>query len=142
MKYRLILAAVLALLLAVYFVPGVIISGAVSSSSPSPFACSLEIPLDKNQASNVLVAGQTWERARVNIQNIGSEPLHNITVLIEIPQDLEINIPSQPYHITNEGQNIKAEIEDLSPRQSAGILLDVKPPTSIEFKKRSLLKFM
>ncbi|HPS90357.1 MAG TPA: hypothetical protein PLC35_10350, partial [Methanosarcina vacuolata] len=75
-------------------------------------------------------------RARVNIQNIGSEPLHNITVLIEIPQDLEINIPSQPYHITNEGQNIKAEIEDLSPRQSAGILLDVKPPTSIEFKKK------
>ena len=140
MKYRLILAAVLALILAVYFVPGVIISGAVSSSSPSPFACSLEIPLDKSQASNVLVAGQTWERARVNIQNIGSEPLHNITVLIEIPQDLEINIPSQPYRITKEGQKLEAEIGDLSPGQSEGLLLDVKPPASIEFKKEVPLK--
>lgn len=135
MKYRLILAAVLAMILAVYFAPGIIISGAVSSSSTSPLECSLEIPLDKNQASNVLVAGQTWERGRVNIQNTGSEPLHNITVLIEIPQELEINTSSQLFSITKEGQNLKAEIGDLSPGQSAGLLLDVKPPASIEFKK-------
>jgi len=135
MKYGRILAAVLALILAASFAPGVIISGAVSSSSTSHLGCSLEIPLDKNQVSNVLVAGQTWERARVNIQNLGSEPLHNITVLIEVPQDLEINISPQPYLITKEGQNIKAEIGDLPPGQSAGLLLDVKPPASIEFKK-------
>jgi hypothetical protein len=110
MKYGRIPVIVLVLLLAASFAPGVIISGAVPSSPLSSLYCSLEVPLDKNQVSNVLVAGQTWERARVNIQNIGSEPLHNITVLIEVPQDL-------------------------SPGQSAGLLLDIKPPASIEFKK-------
>ncbi|AKB81752.1 hypothetical protein MSBR3_1174 [Methanosarcina barkeri 3] len=140
MKYGLILVAVLALILSVYFAPGVIISGAVSSSSTSLLGCSLEVPMDKNQASNVLVAGQTWERARVNIQNLGSEPLHNVTVLIEVPQDLEIKASSQLYPITKEGQNLKAEIGDLSPGQSAGLLLDVKPPASIKFKKEVPLK--
>ncbi|PAV14057.1 hypothetical protein ASJ81_15295 [Methanosarcina spelaei] len=140
MKYGLILVAVLALILSVYFAPGVTISGAVSSSSTSLLGCSLEVPMDKNQASNVLVAGQTWERARVNIQNLGSEPLHNVTVLIEVPQDLEIKASSQLYSITKEGQNLKAEIGDLSPGQSAGLLLDVKPPASIKFKKEVPLK--
>lgn len=140
MKYGLILVAVLALILSVYFAPGVTISGAVSSSSTSLLGCSLEVPMDKNQASNVLVAGQTWERARVNIQNLGSEPLHNVTVLIEVPQDLEIKVSSQLYPITKEGQNLKAEIGDLSPGQSAGLLLDVKPPASIKFKKEVPLK--
>lgn len=140
MKYGLILVAVLALILSVYFAPGVTISGAVSSSSTSLLGCSLEVPMDKNQASNVLVAGQTWERARVNIQNLGSEPLHNVTVLIEVPQDLEIKASSQLYSITKEGQNLKAEIGDLSPGQNAGLLLDVKPPASIKFKKEVPLK--
>ncbi|HII93994.1 MAG TPA: hypothetical protein HA262_18100 [Methanosarcina sp.] len=140
MKYGPILVAVLALILSVYFAPGVIISGAVSSSSTSPFGCSLEVPMDKNQASNVLVAGQTWERARVNIQNLESEPLHNVTVLIEVPQDLEIKASSQLYSITKEGQNLKAEIGDLSPGQGAGLFLDVKPPASIKFKKEVPLK--
>lgn len=140
MKYGLILVAVLALILSVYFAPGVTISGAVSSSSTSLLGCSLEVPMDKNQASNVLVAGQTWERARVNIQNLGSEPLHNVTVLIEVPQDLEIKASSQLYSITKEEQNLKAEIGDLSPGQSAGLLLDVKPPASIKFKKEVPLK--
>ncbi len=140
MKYGLILVAVLALILSVYFAPGVTISGAVSSSSTSLLGCSLEVPMDKNQASNVLVAGQTWERARVNIQNLGSEPLHNVTVLIEVPQDMEIKASSQLYSITKEGQNLKAEIGDLSPGQSAGLLLDVKPPASIKFKKEIPLK--
>ncbi|MDW5549622.1 hypothetical protein [Methanosarcina sp.] len=140
MKYGLILVAVLALILSVCFAPGVTISGAVSSSSTSLLGCSLEVPMDKNQASNVLVAGQTWERARVNIQNLGSEPLHNVTVLIEVPQDLKIKASSQLYSITKEGQNLKAEIGDLSPGQSAGLLLDVKPPASIKFKKEVPLK--
>ena len=140
MKYGLILVAVLALILSVYFAPGVTISGAVSSSSTSLLGCSLEVPMDKNQASNVLVAGQTWERARVNIQNLGSEPLHNVTVLIEVPQDLEIKASSQLYSITKEGQNLKAEIGDMSPGQNAGLLLDVKPPASIKFKKEVPLK--
>jgi hypothetical protein len=140
MKYGRILVVVLALILAVSFAPGVIVSGAVPSPSTSSLGCSLEVPLDKNQVSNVLVAGQTWERARVNIQNLGSEPLHNITVLVEVPQALETTIPSQPYLITKEGQNITAKVEDLSPGQSAGLLLDVKPPASIEFKKEATFK--
>jgi hypothetical protein len=140
MKYGRILSAVLALILAASFAPGIIVTEAVSSSSTSPLACSLEIPLDKNQVSNVLVAGQSLERARVNIQNIGNEPLHNITVLIEVPQDLETSAPSQPYPITKEGQKITAEIGDLSPGQSADLLLDVKPPASIEFKKEGTFK--
>lgn len=140
MKYGLILVAVLALILSIYFAPGVTISGAVSSSSTSLLGCSLEVPMDKNQASNVLVAGQTWERARINIQNLGSEPLHNVTVLIEVPQDLEIKASSQLYSITKEGQNLKAEIGDMSPGQNAGLLLDVKPPASIKFKKEVPLK--
>jgi hypothetical protein len=135
MKYGRIPVIVLVLLLAASFAPGVIISGAVPSSPLSSLYCSLEVPLDKNQVSNVLVAGQTWERARVNIQNIGSEPLHNITVLIEVPQDLETTISSQPFLITKEGRNITAKVGDLSPGQSAGLLLDIKPPASIEFKK-------
>ena len=135
MKYGRILVIILALILATSFAPGITISGAVPDSSTSTLGCTLEIPLDKNQVSNVLVAGQTWERGRINIQNLGSEPLHNITVLIEVPQDLGTTIPSQPYLITKEGQNITAKVGDLSPGQSAGLLLDIKPPASIEFKK-------
>ncbi|MDQ1254893.1 MAG: hypothetical protein QG646_4163 [Euryarchaeota archaeon] len=141
MKYGRILVIILALILATSFAPGITISGAVPDSSTSTLGCTLEIPLDKNQVSNVLVAGQTWERGRINIQNLGSEPLHNITVLIEVPQDLGTTIPSQPYLITKEGQegqegqDITAKVGDLSPGQSAGLLLDVKPPASIEFKK-------
>ena len=138
MKYGRILVVMLALILAASFAPGVILSGASPSSSTSSLGCNLEVPLDKNQVSNVLVAGQTWERGRINIRNIGSEPLHNISVLIEVPQDLGTTIPSQPYLITKEGQegqNITAKVGDLSPGQSAVLLLDVKPPASVEFKK-------
>jgi hypothetical protein len=135
MKYGKVLVVMLALILAASFAPGVIMSGAVPGSSTPTLGCSLEIPLDNNKVSNVLVAGQTWERGRVNIQNIGSESLHNITVLIEVPQDLETTIPSQPYLITKEGHNLTAKVGDLSPAQSEGLLLDIKPPASVEFKK-------
>jgi hypothetical protein len=139
MKYRRTLIVMLILLLAFSFAPRVMASGAFSSSSSS-LGCVLEIPLDKNQVSNVLVAGQSMVRARVNIQNIGSEPLNNISVLVEAPQVLETDVPPQPYFITKEGQNVTAELENLAPGQSASLLLDVKPPTSIEFKKEVTFK--
>ncbi|KKG13419.1 hypothetical protein EO98_16770 [Methanosarcina sp. 2.H.T.1A.6] len=136
MKYGRIFILILVLVLAVSWAPGVSASEAVSGSSASSLGCSLEIPLDNNLAPDVLVAGHSWERARVNIENPGTEPLYNITVFIKVPEGLETDLSTQPYLITKEGQKITAEIGDLAPGQSASLLLDVKPPASIEFKKQ------
>ncbi|WP_269850140.1 COG1470 family protein [Methanosarcina horonobensis] len=136
MKYGFILSVALVFILTASCVPGIFATGTVSNSSTSSLRCSMEIPLDKNQAPYVLVAGSSWERARVSLENPGSEPLYNITVLIEIPEDLETGVSPQPYPISKEGQKIKAEIRDLAPGQSADLIFDVKPPISIEFKKQ------
>ena len=139
MKHERIFAAILALIMAVSLVSGVLASGTVfvsSASSASPLQCSFEIPLDKNQAPDKLVAGHSWERARVNIENSGNELLNNVTVFIEVPQNLEVEVSSQPYPTTKEGQMITAEIGDMASGQSADIFLEIKPPSSIEFKKQ------
>lgn len=135
MKYRRILILMLVLILAASWVPGVSASDEVSNSAATSLGCSLEIPLNKDQAPDVLVAGHSWERARLNLENSGTDTLYNITVLIEVPEGLETSIPSQPYLITEEGQQIEAEIGELAPGQSASLLLDIKPPASVEFKK-------
>ncbi|MCQ1535805.1 hypothetical protein FTO70_08970 [Methanosarcina sp. KYL-1] len=135
MKSGWILAVILALVLLAACAPGVFASGAVPVSSNSPLRCSLEIPLDKNQAPDVLVAGHSWERARITLENAGNKAMDGVTVSIEVPEGLETGIPTQPYLMTKEGQQIKVEIGTLSPGQSAELLLDVKPPASIEFKK-------
>jgi hypothetical protein len=135
MKYRWIFPVILALILAALYLPGVLAAEDASVSSASLLECSLEIPLDKNQASGVLVAGRSWERARFNFENKGTEPLQNVTVFIEAPEDLGIEISPQPYQITKEGKKITAEIGDLTAGKSADLFLDIKPPSSIEFKK-------
>lgn len=126
---------ILALILIASCAPGVLAAEEASGSADFPLKCSLEIPLDTSQASDVLVAGHSWERARLNFENQGTEPLQNVTVFIEVPEGLDTEISSQPYPITKEGQQITAEIGDLSAGQSADLFLDVKPPASIEFKK-------
>lgn len=136
MKYRWIFSVILALILAASCAPGVLAADADSGSSAPSLECSLEIPLDKNQASDVLVAGHTWERARLNFENKGTEALHNVTVFIEAPEDLNIEASPQPYHITKDGQRITAEIGELSTGESSGFFFDVKPPASVEFKKK------
>jgi len=136
MKYGWILALMLALILAASWAPGVSASETVSGSVATSIGVSLEIPLDKDLAPDVLVAGHSWERARVNLENSGTEPLYNITVLIEVPESLETSISPQPYPITKEGRKITAEIGELAPGKSASLLLDVKPPASVEFKKQ------
>ncbi|HII80984.1 MAG TPA: hypothetical protein HA261_11495 [Methanosarcina sp.] len=138
MKYGWILQVMLALILAASFAQGALAAGAASGSSASSLECSLEIPLDKNQASDALVAGSSWERARINIENPGTETLYNMTILIEVPDNLEATVSPQPYPITEEGQKITAEIGDLAPGQSASVFFDVKPPASIEFKKQAV----
>ncbi len=143
MKYGRILTLMLALILAASWVPGVSASDDVSNSANSAttsLRCSLEIPLNKDQAPDVLVAGHSWERARLNLMNPGTETLYNITVLIEVPEELETSTPSQPYPMTKEGQKITAEIGELAPGKSASLLLDIKPPTSVEFKKQVTFK--
>jgi hypothetical protein len=136
MKHRWIISAILTFILAASCTPGVLAAEAASGSSVSLLECDLEIPLDKNQASDVLVAGHSWERARLNFENRGTEPLYNVTIFIEVPQDLDIEISPQPYHIIKDGQKITAEIGELSAGQSSGLYLDVKPPASIEYKKK------
>lgn len=137
MKYGRILTLMLAIILAAFWVPGVSASDEVSGSASSSLGLGLEIPLDKDQAPDVLVAGHSWERARLNLENPGTETLNNITVFIEVPEGLETSIPSQPYQIKIEGQQITAEIGELASGQSASLLLDIKPPVSVEFKKEA-----
>jgi len=134
MKYEWILQVMLMLILTASFAQGVLAAGEASGSSS--LKCSLEIPLDKNQAPDTLVAGSSWERARLNLENPGTETLYNITVLIEVPEQLEAAVSPQKYPITEEGQKITAEIGDLDPGQSASVFLDIKPPASVEFKKQ------
>lgn len=142
MKHQWILSAILALVLTASFTPGALASEETSGSYVSPLECSLEIPLDRNQAPDVLVAGHSWERARLNLENKGTEPLYNVTVFIEVPGDLDIGMSPQPYDITEDGQKITAKIGELSTGQSASFFLDVKPPASIEYKKRITFKIL
>jgi hypothetical protein len=132
MKNGLIAAVIFTFVLLAACTPGAFAAGEVRDS---PLTCSLEIPLDENQAPNVLVAGHSWERGRIILENTGNEPLDGLTVNIEVPEGLDTGIPTQPYVITEEGEKITAEIGTLAPGDSAELLLDVKPPASVEFKK-------
>jgi len=136
MKNERILSAIIVLIMAASLFTGVLEYGVASGSSTSPIRCSLEIPLDKNQATNTLIAGHSWERARVNIENVGGEVLNNVTVLIEIPQNLAVETSPQPYMTAKDGQKITAEIGELASGQTASVFLELKPPSSIEFKKQ------
>jgi hypothetical protein len=127
-------------ILAIFCAPNILTAGAASGSSASSLESSLEIPLDKNKAPDVLVAGQSWERASLKLENKGTETLYNITALLEVPHDLEIDIYPQPFIIKKDGQRVTAEIEELSPGQSAKFYIEIKPPSSIEFKKQETFK--
>jgi hypothetical protein len=135
MKHGWIFAVMFTFFLLVTCVPGAFAYAEDQSSSDYPLTCTMEVPLDKNQATNVLVAGHSWERGRITLVNTGSETLDELYVNIEVPEGLETSIPTQPYDISQEGQKITANIGTLEPGYSTELLLDIKPPVSIEFKK-------
>ena len=150
MKFRCILALMLGLALLIALVPGAFAAEDISGSQNSPLAsslvCSLEIPLDTSQASNVLVAGHSWERARISLENTGNEPLEKVTISLTVPDALETSVPTQPYQITEsvteEGKLITVELGTLASGESTELLLDVKPPASIEFKKEASFELL
>jgi hypothetical protein len=97
----------------------------------------MDIPMNKDMASDVLVAGQSWERAKITIENTGDSTLNNVMVTIELPEYVDINIPHQPVDVkqTNQTMIVIAMVGELTPHGTASVLLDVRPPGSIEFKK-------
>jgi hypothetical protein len=159
MKFGCILALIFGFALLAAWAPGVFasedFSGSQNSSLDSPLdssldsslnspliLCTLEIPLDDSQAPNVLVAGHSWERARISFENVGYQPLEKVTVNLKVPDALETSVPTQPYLITEEGKLITVEIGTLASGESIELLLDVKPPASIEFKKEASFELL
>jgi len=102
----------------------------------------MEIPVDEDKAKNKLVAGSTWERATITITNTGNSALSNVTSVIESPEYLTINIPTQPISIEQTDQITTALIGDLKPHDTVTIIMDVKPPVSIEYKKNVDIKII
>lgn len=102
----------------------------------------IEIPVDEDKAKNKLVAGSTWERATITITNTGNSTLSNVTSVIEAPEYLTINIPTQPVSIEQTDQISTALIGDLKPHDTVTIIMDVKPPVSIEYKKNVDIKII
>lgn len=112
-------------------------SGASGVCPAGPLVCSLEIPLDKDRASSTLVAGDSWVRGRVVLENTGSETLEKVRVSVGVPAPLEAGETSSLAFagVFGEEQLLKAEIGTLSPGENKELFFDVKPPASVEFKK-------
>jgi len=96
----------------------------------------MDIPVDKDQARDLLVAGRPLERAIITIENTGDTQLNNVVISIEPSGYVDVSIPTQPISIDQTDQTITAVIGDLKPHEQVSILLDVKPPESVEYKKK------
>ena len=111
---------------------------------PQLAAAELEIGMDiplKNKEiyqENRLVAGVSWyERGQVVLTNTGDENLHNILVSVDVPLQMDIEIPVQAMkNISADNNNVTARIGELGPGESISFIFSVKPPESIEFKKK------
>ena len=112
-------------------------SGGTDSNANAMVAVTMEIPVNKDLADDTLVAGQPWERARITIENTADRTLNSVSVLVKPPDNVDVNIPTQSLSIEQTDQIITAVIGDLKPHEQVSILLDVKPPGSIEFKKEA-----
>ena len=111
---------------------------------PQLAAAELEIGMDiplKNKEiyqENRLVAGVSWyERGQVVLTNTGDENLHNILVSVDVPLQMDIEIPVQAMkNISADNNIVTARIGELGPGESISFIFSVKPPESIEFKKK------
>ena len=111
---------------------------------PQLAAAELEIGMDiplKNKEiyqENRLVAGVSWyERGQVVLTNTGDENLHNILVSVDVPLQMDIEIPVQAMkNISTDNNIVTARIGELGPGESISFIFSVKPPESIEFKKK------
>lgn len=106
-------------------------------ASGAGLICNLKVPLDKNRAADTFVAGDSWGRARVLIENKGSSPLESLSVSITVPDSLNVRTPTLE-GITATGQLVEAEIGTLNPGDSAEFFFDVKPPASVEYRKNEV----
>jgi len=99
----------------------------------------MTIPLKSKEIydPNKLIAGVTWhERAQVTLSNTGDKPLYDIEVVVDVPLQMDIDLPLQEISDINvEGQSIKTRIQELKPGESVDFIFGVKPPASIEFRK-------
>ncbi len=101
----------------------------------------MNIPLKNKEIyqENRLVAGVSWyERGQIILTNSGDENLENIIVSVEVPLQMDIEIPIQSLKNINADNNIvTARIDELGPGESVSFIFSVKPPESIEFKKKA-----
>ncbi len=100
----------------------------------------MNIPLKNKEIyqENRLVAGVSWyERGQVVLTNTGDENLHNILVSVDVPLQMDIEIPVQAMkNISADNNTVTASIGELGPGESISFIFSVKPPESIEFKKK------
>lgn len=148
MKYRYFLMMLFIFLGII--VAGTVIPGAyanvngnddVNVDTNAMVSVTMEIPVNKDLVDNRLVAGQSWERARITIKNTADITLNSVSVLIKTPDNVDIIIPTQIIGVEKDNRIITAMIGDLKPYEQVVILLDVKPPVSIEFKKEERFVF-
>ena len=128
----------LLLLLLILIFTGPVFPFIVSANTDTDEVLSIhmEIPVHDDKARDKLVAGSTWERATITITNTGNSALSNVNIVIEAPEYLTINIPTQPVSVEQTDQITTALIGDLKAHDTVTILMDVKPPVSIEYKKQ------
>ena len=100
----------------------------------------MDIPLKSKEIyqADRLVAGVSWhERGQVILTNTGDERLHNILVSVEVPLGMDIEIPIQAMkNISADNNTITARIGELGPGESTSFIFSVKPPESIQYKKK------
>jgi len=100
----------------------------------------MTIPLKNKDIyeADKLLTGVTWhERAEVTLTNTGTETLRDIEVTVNVPLHMDIEIPVQEIlDINAEGDRITVRIDEIPPGSSASFIFGVKPPESIEFKKK------
>jgi len=147
MKYRyssIFLFIVFSIIVAGTFIPGANANGSDEANidTNAMVSVTMEIPINKDLVDDRLVAGQSWERARITIKNTADITLNSVSVLIEMPDNMNIIIPTQPISIEQDDLTITAMIGDLKPHEQVIILLDVKPPISIEFRKDEAFVFI
>ena len=143
--FLMLLFIVVSLIVAGTFIPGAsanVNGNDDTNAANALISVTMEIPVNKDLADDTLVAGQSWERAKITIENTADRSLNSVSVLIETPDNVNIILPTQVISVEQGDQVITAMIGDIKPHEQVVILLDVKPPVSIEFKKEAEFVFV